>query len=106
MAQRRTQHSKTYVPVEAHGIAGQFRGAAGEIRDLAASLRAIGSLLDNTWAGHSKDHFSQACGPEPGNTEALAAWLEATATDIQNLTVTESWSSWEWVADPELGPHT
>ena len=79
---------KTFVPKEAHAIAGNFRRAAGEARTLAAQLGRLGNHFNTTWEGNSKNNFMGDFSPEPGNLYEYANYLERCANDIERTTVT------------------
>lgn len=79
---------KTFVPPEAHQIAAEFRKAASALRASSSSLNSIGNTLDMNWMGHSKDLFFDAFQGKPAQVQALAEWLDAQASVIENIHVT------------------
>jgi uncharacterized protein YukE len=83
----RIRVKKTIVPKEAYEIAGNFRRAAQEARNLASQLQRVGNSLNATWEGNSKNNFMQKINPEPGNLNDYANYLEQCAHKIEHMTV-------------------
>jgi uncharacterized protein YukE len=80
--------AKTFVPPEAHAIAEQFRHAANQLRTSSESLNQIGSTLDSSWSGHSKELFFDLYRNHPAAVNAMADWLMDRANYVENIYVT------------------
>ncbi len=89
------RRSRTFVPAEAHGIAGRWRGLAAETRSKAESLGTLGSTLDATWEGTAKERLMAEYDVLPGNVAGCAELLESLATQVESIAVTE----WETVME-------
>jgi uncharacterized protein YukE len=69
-------------------------------------LRSLSGALDGTWDGNASDRFLAEFTPVSGDVEALAERLEAHASQVESITVTE----WEtvvervWQADDAWSP--
>lgn len=79
---------KTFVPREARAIANDFRRNAAEVRRLASQLSQLGSSLNATWEGKSKNTFMGEFSPEPGRLHSYANYLDECARKIERMTVT------------------
>ena len=93
--------SRTFVPAEAHKIADRWRGIAVEIRSNAESLSSLGSTLDATWEGTSKQRLMAEYHVLPGNVGGCAELLDSLAAQVESITVTESYTVVEKVWHPE-----
>lgn len=89
------RRSRTFVPVEAHGIAARWRGIATQIKGVAEGLRVLGSALETGWAGNARDRFMQEFGSVPGEVDGCAELLDTLAGQVESITVTE----WETVTE-------
>lgn len=79
---------ETFVPKEAHAMAANFRAKASEVRNLANQLRQVGSTLQSTWEGNSKNNFMGSFQPAPSELDTYAQWLEEKARQLDNFKVT------------------
>jgi uncharacterized protein YukE len=90
---------RTIHPPEAKEIANKFRRAASEARKLAGQIQKIGSTLNSTWEGNSKESFMAEFTPEPGNLNSFADYLEECAQKIESIEV----EIWDWKEVHENG---
>ncbi len=80
--------ARTFIPSEAHAIAGQFRIVAKQLRASSSNLNSLGAILDNEWSGHSKELFFDQFRNQPSAVNAIADWLIDRAQYIENIHVT------------------
>jgi uncharacterized protein YukE len=91
------QRKHTFVPDAAGAIGGSWRSVADQVRSVASGLHSIGSALDGSWEGNSKQHFMTEYDPTPGATESSADLLDSLAGQVEGITVTEWETDWEKV---------